>query len=251
MIQEAILKLESVGISTPITGSTLLEDISLTVNQGDRLAIVGASGAGKTTLLRLLNRLISPSSGSIYFSNQDIRTISSIQLRQQIVLVPQEPKLLGMTVKQALAYPLELQKLPADEIKSRLSTWIGKLSLPSDWLERNELQLSLGQRQLVAIARALVMQPEILLLDEPTSALDAGKAAFLLQILTELADNNRTTILMVNHQLEWAQKFASRVLYLRTGKLLEDRLVEQIDWQKIKNDLFQIQMNQKSDEFCH
>ena len=246
---KAILKLDGVGISTPITGSTLLENISFTVNQGDRLVIVGASGAGKSTLLRLLNRLISPSSGTIYFSNQEISTIPSIQLRQKIVLVPQEPKLLGMTVKQALAYPLELQKLPVAEIKSRLSTWIGKLNLLSDWLERTELQLSLGQRQLVAIARALVMQPEILLLDEPTSALDAGKAAFLLQILTELANNNRTTILIANHQLEWAQKFANRVLYLQTGKLLEDRLVEQIDWQTIKNDLLQIEINQKSDEF--
>ena len=249
MIQEAILKLDGVGVSSAITGSTLLEDISFTVNKGDRLAIVGASGAGKSTLLRLLNRLISPSSGNIYFYNQEIRTISSILLRQKIVLVPQEPKLLGMTVKQALAYPLELQKVPAAEIKSRLSTWISKLSLLSDWLERTELQLSLGQRQLVAIVRALVMQPEILLLDEPTSALDAGKAAFLLQIFQELANDHRTTILMVNHQLEWARKFADRVLYLQTGKLLENRLVEQIDWQTIKNDLLKMQIEQKSDDF--
>ncbi len=251
MTQEVILKLDGVGISAPITGSTLLEDISFTINKGDRLVIVGASGAGKSTLLRLLNRLISPSSGNIYFSNQEISSISSIELRQKIVLVPQEPKLLGMTVKQALAYPLALQKLPAAEVKSRLSTWIDKFSLLSDLLEHTELQLSLGQRQLVAIARALVMQPEILLLDEPTSALDAGKTAYLLQILTELANSHQTTIIMVNHQLEWAQKFASRVLYLRTGKLLEDRLAEQIDWQIIKNDLLKIQMNQKSDDFWH
>jgi D-methionine transport system ATP-binding protein len=247
MIKEEILKLEGVNVSTPGSGLTLLEDISFTVNKGDRLAIVGASGAGKTTLLRLLNRLINPSLGAIYFSDQEIRTIPSIQLRQQIVLVPQEPKLLGMTVKQALAYPLELQKLPAGEINHRLYTWIERLNLSEDWLERTELQLSLGQRQLVAIARALVMEPKILLLDEPTSALDAGKAAFLFQILRELANTHRTTILMVNHQLEWAQNFASRVLYLQTGKLLEDCLVEQIDWQKINNDFLQNEINQQFD----
>lgn len=244
-----ILRLETVSLYTQITNSALLEDVSFTINQGEFLGIIGASGAGKTTLLRLLNRLINPSLGNIYFTEQNIKNIPIISLRQQIVLVPQESKLLGMTVQETLTYPLKLLKLTPTEIKTRLATWIDKLNIPEDWLNRTELQLSLGQRQLVAIARALVMQPQILLLDEPTSALDVGKANFLLQILTELTNTNNMTIIMVNHQLELIEKFTHRVIYLDKGHLLEDKLMKDTNWENIKNQLFKSQIKEEFDEF--
>jgi D-methionine transport system ATP-binding protein len=246
---EPLLKLEDVSVTTPNTGLTLLDNISFTLYNGDRCGIVGASGAGKTTLLRLLNRLISPSKGYIFFQNQDIRKISPTWLRQQIVLVPQEPKLLGMTVKNALSYPLTIQKLAAPEIKSRLSSWIEKFNIPSDWFELNEFQLSLGQRQWVAIARGLLMEPRILLLDEPTSALDMGKTDYLFQIFREIAAEKKTTIVMINHQLNLVQNFAQKVLYLDKGKLKAEKLSPDIDWQKIKNDLVINQKNQNFDNF--
>ncbi|MFM9267612.1 ATP-binding cassette domain-containing protein [Tychonema sp. BBK16] len=230
------LRVESVSLKTPIAPSYLLDNISFQVRQGDRIAIVGPSGAGKTTLLRLLNRLSSPTNGSIYLENTEYRQIPAIALRRQITLVIQESKLLGMSVREALTYPLKLRGIHSSEIGDRISGVIQLLHIPEEWLNRTELQLSVGQKQLVAIARAIVLQPKILLLDEPTSALDAGKAHHLIQVLTELTNGN-TTILMVNHQLELAQEFATRVLYLQQGKLLEDAMCDRINWEEMRQNL--------------
>lgn len=235
----AQLQLQQVSLSTSVGSSFLLKDISFEVFSGDRIAIIGPSGAGKTTLLRLLNRLSDPSSGSIYLENQEYRQIPIIQLRQQVTLVQQESKLLGMTVGEALAYPLVLRGLPRSQIQQRISHWIESLHIPEDWLGRTELQLSVGQRQLVAIARALVIQPKILLLDEPTSALDAGRASHLMQVLIQLATKSEITILMVNHQLEIAQQFCTRVLYLQHGQLIQNTPHIAIDWTKLRENLVQ------------
>lgn len=231
------LQLQQVSLSASIGSQDLLQNISFEVARGDRIAIVGPSGAGKTSLLRLLNRLSEPSSGAILFENQDYRQIPVLQLRQEIVLVPQESKLLGMTVQDAIAYPLVLRKLPKQQIQQRVSHSIETLHIPVEWLDRNELQLSVGQRQLVAIARALVTQPKILLLDEPTSALDAGRASHLVEVLTDLG--TQTTILMVNHQLEIAELFSTRVLHFQQGRLIQNEPAASINWHKLRESLIQ------------
>jgi D-methionine transport system ATP-binding protein len=227
------------SIKRVITGAPILTDISFEVFQGDRIAIIGPSGAGKTSLLRLLNRLTEPTGGRIYLENQDYQKIPVLQLRRQVMLVAQEPKLLGMTVQQALGYPLTLQQLPQRQIQERLDAYREQLHIPEDWLERTELQLSVGQRQLVAIARALVTQPKILLLDEPTSALDAGTASHVLNVLADLTQKDRMTIVMVNHQLDMAHRFCTRVLYLQEGQLLQDTPVSQINWEHLRDTLVQ------------
>lgn len=243
MNNSPLMELREVSLTASIGSSYLIKNISFSLNKGDRLALVGASGAGKTSLLRLLNNLSSPSTGSIYFENQNLNRIPATQLRTQVVLMLQEPKLLGMTVKEAIAYPLTLQKLPNLEIQQRLTTWIDTLRISEDWLDRNELQLSLGQRQLVAIARALVMQPKLLLLDEPTSALDLGIADRLIEILNKLSRECHTSIVMVNHHLELVQKFADRVLYLDRGQLIQDVQCDRIDWQDLREQIAQTQTN--------
>jgi D-methionine transport system ATP-binding protein len=243
MDDSVILELQQVSLTNSIGLDYLLQDISFQVYRGDRLAIIGSSGAGKTTLLRLLNRLSDPTAGQIYYNQQPLQNIPVISLRQQIVLVPQEPKLLGMTVQESLAYPLVLQKCSKQEIFDRIDTWMDRLSIPFEWLERNELQLSLGQRQLVSIARGLILRPQVLLLDEPTSALDLGIASHLIDVLKELAKNQVMTIIMVNHQLEIAESFAEKVLYLKGGKLESEIDNTEIDWIKIKEQLIQAQQD--------
>ena len=247
------LRLKQVSLVTsgrgPITGTPILTDISFEVFQGDRVALIGPSGAGKTSLLRLLNRLSEPTAGSIYLENQDYQKIPVLQLRRQVMLVPQEPKLLGMTVQQALAYPLTLQQLPQRQIQERLDACREQLHIPGEWLERTELQLSVGQRQLVVIARALVIQPKILLLDEPTSALDAGLASHVLSVLADLAVKDKMAILMVNHQLDMAQLFCTRVLYLQGGQLLQDAPVAQIDWKQLRENLVKTSEQASQDWF--
>jgi D-methionine transport system ATP-binding protein len=243
------LRLEQVNLFTKLNtqakdnfqGHPILEDISFEVFQGDRIAIVGATGAGKTQLLRLLNRLSEPSSGKIYLENQEYTQIPVLQLRASVILVLQESKLLGMTVKEALAYPLVLRGLPKQTIQQRLSDWIEQLHIPNDWLERTEVQLSVGQRQLVAIARALVIQPKILLLDEPTSALDLSTASHVIQILNQLAQSHQMTILMVNHQIEIVKMFCTRVLHLQQGRLLRNQTASLIDWRDLQENLMQAQ----------
>ena len=219
------------GTRSQIGVHYLLHDLSFEVFRGDRIAIVGASGSGKTTLLRLLNRLNEPIQGSLYLEEQDFRQIPVLQLRQQITLVQQESKLLGMTVREALLYPLKLREVPIKTAEQQVSEWIDRLHLPSEWLDRNELQLSVGQRQLVAIARALVIQPKVLLLDEPTSALDSGRSDHVLNTLKDLSG---ITILMANHQLELAQSFSDRVLHLHRGELVQDVLSDRADWQALR-----------------
>lgn len=237
-MQTAQLQLQRVSLAANVGSNYLLKDITFEVCAAERMAIVGSSGAGKTSLLRLVNRLSEPTAGKILFENQDYRHLPVIQLRQQIVLVPQESKLLGMNVQQALAYPLSLRKLSTAEIQQRISHWIEALHIPSEWLERTEFQLSVGQRQLVAIARALVIQPKILLLDEPTSALDAGRASHIVQVLIDVATTHKTTILMVNHQLDVAKLFCTRVLHLHQGELIKDTLNSAIfDWNKLRESL--------------
>ena len=242
-----IFKLQNVSLAASVGAHYLLRDISFAVSPGEKIAIAGASGAGKTSLLKLCNLLHSPTEGKISFSATDIAQKSVTKLRQQIVLVPQEPKLLGMKVKEALAYPLKLQQLSSSEIKQRVATWSEALKIPEIWLDRHELQLSLGQRQLVAIARALVMQPLILLLDEPTSALDMGISDRLLSLLNSLAENQKMTIVMVNHQLELSAKFAERILYLENGFLIEDTIASPTQWQKFRDKLLQVEEKNKEE----
>ncbi|NJO20001.1 MAG: ATP-binding cassette domain-containing protein [Spirulinaceae cyanobacterium RM2_2_10] len=231
-----LLKLNHVSLSDALGLETILHNISFTVTAGEFVAVVGASGAGKTSLLRLLNALSSPTTGEIEFAGCKLERLPVLTLRQQVVLVPQEPKLLGMTVANALAYPLRLQKLPKAECQTRLACWCDRLGIPDLWLERGELELSVGQRQLVAIARALVMQPRLLLLDEPTSALDVGTAERMLNALTQSVRTEGLTVLMVNHQLELAA-VGDRALFLADGKLRHDQPQAQIDWQAWRAEL--------------
>jgi len=234
------LRLEGVSLAATIGSQYLLQDISFEAFPGDRIAIIGASGAGKTSLLRVINRLSEPTAGAIYLENKEYRQIPAIQLRQQVTLVMQESKLLGMTVRDALQYPLVLRKMPRSQIQQQIAYWMEQLRIPEDWLEKTELQLSVGQKQLVAIARALVIQPKIILLDEPTSALDAGKASHLMEVLIQLASRHQTTILMVNHQLEIAQQFCTRVLFLQAGQLRQNLPnSRQLNWEKLKANLIQ------------
>jgi D-methionine transport system ATP-binding protein len=253
---KATLRLEQVNLFTKLKtqlsanhqGYPILQDIAFEVLTGDRILIVGPSGAGKTALFKLINRLIEPSSGKIFLENQEYRQIPIVQLRQVVTVVLQESKLLGMTVQQALAYPLVLRGLSKQTIQQRVNYWIEQLHIPSDWLGRTEVQLSLGQRQLVAIARALVIQPKILLLDEPTSALDFGIATHLMEILTQLASTHHTTILMINNQLEIAQVFGTRLFHLQQGRLLADQTIAEVDWSNLRANLIQAQA-QASEEW--
>ncbi|NMF57788.1 ABC transporter ATP-binding protein [Pseudanabaena yagii] len=213
---------------------TLLTNISVAIAQGSKTALIGATGSGKTTFLRLLNRLTDPSVGTIFLNGQNIQEIPIQTLRRRVMLIPQEPSLLGMNVTEALSYPLKLQNLPQSEIDMRSQKWIDKLQIDRKLLNRTELELSLGQRQWMAIARALIMEPEVLLLDEPTSALDRGLSYLLLDTLTDLTQLPQpVTVVMINHQLDLVQPWCDRLVCLHKGELVQDAEAGQVNWQSI------------------
>ncbi|MGL5081724.1 MAG: energy-coupling factor ABC transporter ATP-binding protein [Microcoleaceae cyanobacterium] len=232
------LKLDRVSLLSSLSPYPILQEISATIQRGDRIALVGSSGAGKTSLLRLLNRLSSPTHGKIELNQQDYQSIPPVQLRQQVTLVLQEPKLLGMTVQEAIAYPLKLRGLNPTEITQRVSTWMERLQIPQDWLNRTELQLSTGQKQWVAIARALAIQSQVLLLDEPLFSLDLQQQITLVNLLEALTPSDMT-ILMATHGLEQAEKFSTRLWHLHKGKLILDEAKGSVNWQTLEAELDQ------------
>lgn len=215
----------------------LLKALTFSVEPGDLIALVGPSGSGKTSLLRLMNRLAEASSGQILFEGQDIRKLSVVSLRRQVMLVNQESRLLGMSVQETLGYPLRLQRQSAADITAAVDEWSVRMKIPADWMERSSVNLSLGQRQRVAIARALISNPKVLLLDEPTSAQDVGYSEFLLTCLADWASQKQTAIVMANHQIELLANHATRLWRLQEGQLVADTAASQVNWAQLRQDL--------------
>lgn len=234
--QIPLLRLENIGLNAPLAAQPLLNEISANVWPGEKIAIVGASGAGKTTLLRLINRLSTPTHGCLYFENQPYSTIPPVQLRQKITFVSSETTLLEMTPEQAIAYPLKLRHFTDTEIQQRYQHWINILKIPNALLSRSEVQLSRGEKQLIAIARALVIQPAILLLDEPTSYLDEGQLTQVLQALNTLSDY-QTTVILATQNLQFAQQYCQRIWHLQQGRLIIDTDIKQIKWEQLQTAL--------------
>ncbi|NJK38173.1 MAG: ATP-binding cassette domain-containing protein [Oscillatoriales cyanobacterium RM2_1_1] len=236
-----ILELDQVSFKAAISPYPILQGISTTIHRGDRLAIVGITGSGKTAILRLLNRLDSPTQGTIRLNHQDYQAIPPVQLRQQVMLVLSEPRLLGMTVQDAIVYPLKLRGLNPQAIDHRVNLWLERLQIPQNWLNRTELQLSTGEKQWVAIARALAVQPSVLLLDEPFAHLDSRQQNHLVQGLAtwvEAADPApKPTIVIATCDLKLPQQFSTRLWHLDQGRLVLDIPQTEVNWHALQDDL--------------
>lgn len=238
---ESILEFVDVSLRANVGMGLLLDGVSFKVAPQSCVAVVGPSGAGKTSLLRLINRLSDPTKGIIYYDQRPLSSYPVVKLRQQIGLVMQEPRLLGQGVEEALGYPDRLKGLDATTTRQRLQPWLERLKIPRDWLPRRSVELSVGQRQRVAIARTLATEPNLLLLDEPTAAQDLGYAQHLLNHLANPAQP--TTVIMVNHQLELMADWATHVLHLQQGQIISYQTVEKTDWQALKQTIIQTQQD--------
>lgn len=206
------------------SNTTALEDISLEIKQGEFVFIVGPSGAGKSTLLRILTREITPSSGKVLVGNVDIAKMKNSEiphLRRKVGVVFQDFKLLDdRTVFEQVALTLEVLGKSDDEIKKQVEHI---LKLMEIWEKRNLFprQLSGGEAQRTAIARAAVGKPDVLLADEPTGDLDPKTAWGVIQLLNEI-NSWGTTILMATHNQEIVNTLKKRVIVLKNGKILKD-----------------------------
>lgn len=228
-------------------GTPILTSVSFGLRPGEWLGLVGPAGAGKSSLFRLMNRLQNPTSGTLYFAGAALASIAVRQLRQHVMLVGQSSQLLGMTVRQALQYPLVLQQCADRDRENRVDEILERLQIPQGWLDKTELQLSGGQQQQVAIARALVARPQLLLLDEPTSALDVGAATRILRVIQSLVQAQTLTVMMSNHQLGLVQDYCDRILYLETGHLKLDLPARQVDWTALKQTFVQADANARDE----
>lgn len=210
--------------------NTVLNDISISIKEGDVVCIIGPSGSGKSTFLRCLNKLEEPTSGDIVIDgahlmdkNTDINLV-----RQHIGMVFQHFNLFPhLTVlENIILAPMDLKKASRDEAEKNAIRLLDMVGL-ADKKDMKPDNLSGGQKQRVAIARALAMNPDIMLFDEPTSALDPEMVGDVLNVMKDLATQGMTMVI-VTHEMGFAKEVANRVLFTDGGKILEDGTPQQI-----------------------
>ena len=194
-------------------GQVVLDGLDLEIGEGVT-ALLGPSGSGKSTLLRLLNRLADPDRGSVSFHGQDVRCLDPHDLRRRACLVPQLPALLPGTVAHNVSYGPSLLARDAD-----VARCLELAGLSAAYADREGERLSVGEQQRVMLARALALEPEVMLLDEPTSALDertqAGVEATLARLVSELG----VSAVIVTHDRGQAQRLALRTVRLADGRV--------------------------------
>ena len=202
----------------------VLKNISVDINEGDVVCVIGPSGSGKSTFLRCLNRLEEPTGGHIIFDGVDIcdpKTDIDMH-RQRLGMVFQQFNLFPhMNIMKNLTLaPVKLQGKTEEEAQKLAMDLLGKVGL-ADRAESYPSQLSGGQQQRIAIARALCMQPEVMLFDEPTSALDPEMVGEVLNVMRSLAQQ-KMTMVVVTHEMGFAREVANRIMFLDGGIFLEE-----------------------------
>ncbi len=199
-------------------GSVALEVGHLTIVKGETLAVVGPNGAGKSTLLLALAHLLKPAHGEIVFGGKLISQWGDLEYRRKIAIVLQEPLLMDMTVEQNVALGLKFRGTPKNEIKVLVERWLSQLGI-EPLAKRRAGQLSGGEAQRVSLARAFILEPELLLLDEPFSSLDPPTRAKLLEDLSALLAEDQCTTVFVTHNLKEAAQLGERVAVIVEGRL--------------------------------
>lgn len=208
-------------------GMDALRIDALDIQRGEILTVVGPNGAGKSTLLLALARLLKPSHGEIIYDGKSLKQWDELEYRRRISVVFQSPLLMDMTVEQNVTLGLRFRGMPKEETKARAVKWMKQLGVET-LSKRRAGQLSGGEAQRVSLARAFVLEPELLLLDEPFAALDPPARANLLNDLAVLLKANGCTTIFVTHNLNEAAKLSHRIAVMINGRLRQVGTVEQI-----------------------
>ena len=222
-----VLKLEHIqkyyGSKGNVTKA--IQDISFSVQEGEFVGIMGASGSGKTTLLNCISTIDTVSAGHIYLNGTDVTEITEKQIarfrRENLGFVFQDFNLLDtLTISENIALALTINRVPAGEIDGRIREIAGKLNI-TDILDKYPYQVSGGQKQRCACARAIINQPKLILADEPTGALDSHSSQMLLSAIQSINETLGATILMVTHDA-FSASYANRILFLRDGTIFTE-----------------------------
>jgi ABC-type sulfate/molybdate transport systems ATPase subunit len=208
-------------------GRDTLRIDSLDVIRGETLTVIGPNGAGKSTLLLALANLLKPAQGDIRFDGKSLSGWNDLEYRRKISFVFQSPLLMDMTVEQNVGLGLKFRSAPKEETQERVMKWIKALGIGS-LAKRRAGQLSGGEAQRVSLARAFVLEPELLLLDEPFAALDPPSHAKLLDDLSNILKEDHRTAVFVTHNLKEAAKLSHRIAVIVDGMLRQVGTAKQI-----------------------
>jgi len=223
--------LEKNFFGKPLKQLKAVDGISFDVYRGETLGLVGESGCGKTTLGRAIMRLVDSSSGSITFDGRRLDTLSQREmrsLRPRIQIIFQDPYSSlnpRMTVGQTIAEPLKVHqrdgRLSQSEIREKVIDLMGRVGLDADWFDRYPHEFSGGQRQRICIARALILNPDLVICDESVSALDVSVQAQVLNLLNELKEQFGYTYIFISHDLSVVHFISDRIMVMQSGRMVE------------------------------
>ena len=211
-----------------------VDDVSFSIRQGEIFGLVGESGCGKSTLGRCITRIVNPTEGKIYFNDEDITNVDADRLktlRRQMQMVFQNPHSSlnpRMTIRQAFMEILHVHKLAKGQVNERMADILEKVGLPINALDRHPHEFSGGQLQRIAIARALLVEPEFIMADEPVSALDVSVQAQILNLLVQLKEELSLTMLFVAHDISVVEHISDRVGVMYLGQIVEMADVEEL-----------------------
>jgi energy-coupling factor transporter ATP-binding protein EcfA2 len=215
------------NISYKYDNKPILDNLSFKINKGDFLAILGHNGSGKTTLIKHLNGLLIPLKGDVTVNNLNTKDYD-FEIKQKVGIVFQNPEdqLINSIVEEDIAFGLENLGIPSAEIQKRVKNILIELNIPH-LAKRNVNDLSFGQKQLVALAGVLVMNPEHLVFDEPTTMLDPRNKSNIMGIMNKL-NKKGTTIILVTNNLDDIKKHVKNIIILKNGKILFNNKKEKL-----------------------
>lgn len=196
----------------------ILDIKELHIKRNKITCIIGESGSGKTTLLRLLNKLISCDKGEILYDNQSLSDIDSVELRRNVVMLPQSPAIFKGSIKDNLLIGLKFSEKPLLPDNS-LSQVLKLVNLNKE-LSEDADKLSGGEKQRIALGRVILLQPEVLLLDEPSSALDEDTENLIFNALVNYTKDNNKTLIMVTHSKKVAHHFSDEIIEIKNGFII-------------------------------
>jgi len=205
---------------TQVKYKDIIDLPDLLINRGITI-LVGVSGSGKTTILKMLNKMISPTQGNIFYNGIDMKQINSVEHRRKVMMLSQNPAIFEGTIRENLIIALKFQEkaIPADE---KLYEILEQVQLKKE-LDIPAANLSGGEKQRLALGRVLLLDPDVYLFDEPSSALDDNTEDIIIQMLTEHAKRVDKSIVMVTHSKAVAEKYADEVIEISEGKILHRR----------------------------
>jgi tungstate transport system ATP-binding protein len=214
--------LQATDLSKEYTGHPVLKRMTIAIKEGEAFALIGPTGSGKTTLIRLLDLLLSPTTGRIHFDGIDVthNKHARLEARRKMSYVQQKPVVFSMNVYDNVAYGLKLRHESNDFIKRKVDEALDLVGM-NDYGTRNAKTLSGGETQRVAIARALVTEPVMLFLDEPTANLDPISVSKVEQVVQDIIDEKKVAIVMATHDMVQGQQLATRIGVLLEGDLMQ------------------------------